>query len=59
MSGGKKEKDWFRRALEKKLWAYGDLNARPLDYESSALTGLSYRPVLGKIGWDNIRGAGI
>ena len=31
---------------ERKCWAYGDLNARPLDYESSALTGLSYRPVV-------------
>ena len=30
----------------KTIWAWGDLNSRPLDYQSSAPTKLSYKPII-------------
>jgi hypothetical protein len=34
------------------MWARQDLNLQPTDYESAALTGLSYGPGMPQVTWD-------
>ena len=48
-SGSGTESDECSFPLVDELWARQDLNLQPTDYESAALTGLSYGPQSGRL----------